>query len=495
MSTEKLNILIVSAEVAPFAKTGGLADVAGALPRALAKLGHDVRVIMPCYRQVAEGPWDLKLAKGGLQLEGAGLPDDMPRSLQLRESVMPGSAIPIYFVDQPQYFDRERLYGPLGEDYPDNGDRFVFFARAVLAALKGLAFLPDVIHLNDWHTGFLPVYLRTTFRDDAFYKRISTLFTVHNLAYQGLFPDWQFGRTGLDWNLYTAEGLEFYGQMNTMKGALLFSDKLNTVSPRYAEEIRTPEFGCGLEGVLRGRSADLSGIINGLDVEDWDPLTDKHLPVTYGPESLEKKAQVKAALKKELGLPDDDVPLVAMVTRLDNMKGLSLVEEITDYIMHMDMQFILLGNGDPRFHESFQRLADTYPDKCAVQLKFDNGLAHRFEAAADIFLMPSRFEPCGLNQLISLRYGTVPVVRAVGGLADTVSEFDPKTGKGNGFIFHEYTSMGLFNALKRALEVYRNQAQWRQLQRQGMAADFSWSASARKYEALYRELVAKRKAA
>jgi starch synthase len=217
--------------------------------------------------------------------------------------------------------------------------------------------------------------------------------------------------------------------------------------------------------------------------------------VTYGPESLEKKAQVKAALKKELGLPDDDVPLVAMVTRLDNMKGLSLVEEITDYIMHMDMQFILLGNGDPRFHESFQRLADTYPDKCAVQLKFDNGLAHRYEAGADIFLMPSRFEPCGLNQLISLRYGTVPVVRAVGGLADTVTEFDPKTGHGNGFVFHEYNSMGLFNALKRALEVYRNKAQWRQLQRQGMAADFSWSASARKYEALYRELVVKRKAA
>lgn len=495
MSTEKLNILIVSAEVAPFAKTGGLADVAGALPRALAKLGHDVRVLMPCYRQVSEGPWDLKLAKGGLQLEGAGLPDDMPRSFQLRESVLPGSQIPIYFVDQPQYFDRERLYGPVGEDYADNGDRFVFFARAALASLKALAFLPDVIHLNDWHTGFLPVYLRTTFRDDAFYKRISTLFTVHNLAYQGLFPDWQFGRTGLDWNLYTAEGLEFYGQMNTMKGALLFSDKLNTVSPRYAEEIRTAEFGCGLEGVLRGRSADLSGIINGLDIEDWDPLTDKNLPVNYGPESLEKKAQVKRELKKELGLPDDDVPLVAMVTRLDNMKGLSLVEEITDYIMHMDMQFILLGNGDPRFHESFQRLADTYPDKAAVRLKFDNGLAHRFEAAADIFLMPSRFEPCGLNQLISLRYGTVPVVRAVGGLADTVAEFDPKTGKGNGFIFHEYNSMGLFNALKRALEVYRTPAAWRQLQRQGMAADFSWSASAKKYEALYRELVAKRKSA
>ncbi len=317
---------------------------------------------------------------------------------------------------------------------------------------------------------------------------------MHNLAYQGLFPDWQFGRTGLDWSLYTAESMEFYGQLNTMKGALLYADKINTVSPRYAEEIKTPEFGCGLEGVLRGRATDVSGIINGLDIEEWDPLTDKHLNFAYGPDSLEMKAKVQARPEKELGLPDDDVPLVAMVTRLDNMKGLSLVEEITDYIMHMDMQFILLGTGDPRFEESFARLAEMYPEKASVNLRFDNGLAHRFEAAADIFLMPSRFEPCGLNQLISLRYGTVPVVRAVGGLADTVQEFDAKASKGNGFVFHEYSSMGLFNALKRALEVYRNKAQWRQLQRQGMAADFSWSASARKYEALYKELVAKKKA-
>jgi starch synthase len=485
---------MVSAEVAPFAKTGGLADVAGALPRALAQLGHDVRVLMPCYRQVTQGSWDIKSVKGTMQVEGAGLPDDMPRSFQLRQSVLPGSQIPIYFVDQPQYFDREKLYGDEGEDYRDNGDRFVFFARAALAACKALAFLPDVIHLNDWHTGFLPVYLRTTFRDDAFFKRVSTLFTIHNLAYQGLFPDWQFGRTGLDWSLYTSENLEFYGQLNTLKGALLYSDKLNTVSPRYAEEIKTPEFGCGLEGVLRGRSADLSGIINGLDIQEWDPQVDKNLAVNFGPDSLEKKAQGKRELRKELGLPDDDVPMVAMVTRLDNMKGLSLVEEITDYIMHMDLQFVLLGTGDPRFHDFFQRLADTYPEKAGVRLKFDNGLAHRIEAAADIFLMPSRFEPCGLNQLISLRYGTVPVVRSVGGLADTVQEFDSKAATGNGFVFHEYSSMGLFNALKRALEVYKNPAQWRQLQRQGMAADFSWSASARKYEALYEELAAKKRA-
>jgi starch synthase len=488
-----LNILLVAAEVAPFAKTGGLADVAGALPHALAKLGHDVRVLMPYYRQVAAGPWETKVLKTTVQVEGAGLPEEMPRGFQLREGVLPGSKIPVYFVDQPQYFDREKLYGDAGGDYRDNGDRFAFFALAALSACKATAFLPDVIHLNDWHTGFLSVYLRTKFRDDAYFKRCSTLFTVHNLAYQGMFPDWQFGRTGLDWNLYTAEGLEFYGQMNIMKGALLYSDKINTVSPRYAEEIKTVEFGCGLEGVLRGRAGDLSGIINGLDTQEWDPATDKHLKVHYGSDSLEKKAEVKRLLKAELGLPDDDVPLVAMVTRLDNMKGLSLVEEISDYLMHMDIQFALLGTGDPRFHESFQRLADTYPDKAAVRLKFDEGLAHRIEAGADMFLMPSRFEPCGLNQLISLRYGTVPVVRAVGGLADTVQEFDPRTGQGNGFVFSEYNSMGLFNAIKRALDLYKNQAQWRQLQRQGMEADHSWAASARKYEALYAELAALKK--
>lgn len=490
MSTASLKILLVSAEVAPFAKTGGLADVAGALPRALARLGHDVRVLMPWYRQVANAGTVAPVLKGGVQLEGSGLPEEMPRVFSLRQGALPGTKIPIYFVDQPAYYDRERLYGDEDGDFRDNGDRFVFFARAALAAAKTLAFQPDVIHLNDWHTGFLPVYLRTNFADDAFFKKTGTLFTIHNLAYQGLFPDWQFGRTGLDWGLYNPEGLEFYGQMNTLKGAVLFSDKLNTVSPRYAEEIKTQDFGCGLEGLLRGRSADLSGIINGLDTDEWDPQTDKHLAVNYGPDSLDKKALMKKALKKEVGLPDDDVPLVAMVTRLDNMKGLSLVDEIADYLMHLDMQFVLLGTGDARFHESFSRLAETYPEKAAVQLRFDEGLAHRIEAGADMFLMPSRFEPCGLNQLISLRYGTVPVVRTVGGLADTVKEFDRNSGTGNGFTFSEYNSMALFNTIQRALEVHKDAGAWRKLQRNGMAEDHSWAASAREYEKLYREVMA-----
>ena len=493
MSTP-LKILFVSAEVAPFAKTGGLADVAGALPKALVERGHDVRVIMPWYQSMVLAGVQAPVIGAPVPLTEEGLPDDMPAAFTLREGRLPKSQVPIYFVDQPAYFDREKLYGDEAGDYRDNGDRYSFFSRAVLAAARARNFVPDVVHLNDWHTGLVPVYLKTLFAEDPFFKKTGTLFTVHNLAYQGLFPDWQFGRTGLDWSLYTSDGLEFYGQMNIMKGALLYADKVNTVSPRYAEEIRGQEYGCGLEGVLKGRGADLTGIINGLDAQEWDPKTDGHLSVNYGADSLARKAELKKALRLELGLPEEDVPIVAMVTRLDHQKGLSLVEEITDYFMHLDMQFVLLGTGDPRYHESFGRLAKTYPEKASVNLRFDNGLAHRIEGAADVFLMPSRFEPCGLNQLISLRYGTVPVVRAVGGLADTVKDYEPRTGKGNGFVFSEFNSMALFNAVQRALEVHKEKAAWLKLQKAGMAEDHSWGASAAEYEKLYREIVALKKA-
>jgi starch synthase len=488
VSSAPLKIFLISAEVAPFAKTGGLANVAGELPRALVDLGHDVRVLMPWYRKIADTGTQAAIFKGATQIEGPGLPEEMPRVFSLRQGWLPNSKIPTYFVDQPAYFDREGFYGDEHGDYRDNGDRFTFFARAALAVCKVLAFKPDVVHLNDWHTGLVPVYLRNTFRDDPFFKKTGTLFTVHNLAYQGLFPDWQFGRSGLDWNLFTTEGLEFYGQMNTLKGALLFSDRINTLSPHYAEEIRNPEYGCGLEGVLRGRGPDLSGIVSGLNTEEWNPLTDKHLPANYGPESLEKKAQVKRELKKELGLPADDVPLIGMVSRLDNIKGLSLVEEIVDYLMHLDMQFVLLGTGDQRIQENFARLADTYPEKASVILRFDPGLAHRIVAGADMMMMPSRFEPSGQTQLVSLRYGTIPVVRSVGGLADTVRDFDPRSGKGNGFVFSEYNSMALFNTIQRALEVYKDRDSWRKLQKAGMAEDHSWLAAARQYEKLYREI-------
>ncbi len=488
---ESLKILLVSSECAPFAKTGGLADVVAALPKALTHSGHDVRVVMPFYRQVAKGDFSIGGIEQQVTLGPAGLQEGMPNNFGLRQGVLSGTSVPVYFIDQPTYYDRVGLYGDAQGDYADNVDRYIFFARATLALAKAIKFQPDVVHCNDWHSGLLPVYLRTTFKEDPFFEKTGSLMTVHNLAYQGLFPDQAFSRCGLDWSLFNAEALEFYGQLNFMKGGLSFADRLNTVSPRYAEEIKTPEFGCGLEGVMRRRSADLSGIINGVDIDVWDPAKDAYLPLSYHAGALDNKEALKHKIIKELGLPAmPGAALVGMVTRLDNMKGLSLVEEVMDYMMHLDLQFVLLGSGEPKYHEYFKKLVEMYPERASVHLVYNDELAHKIEAASDIFLMPSRFEPCGLNQLISLRYGTVPVVRAVGGLADTIKEADLKAGTGNGFVFHEYNSMALFNAIKRALAAYGDKSAWRQLQGRGMAEDHSWSASAKKYEALYRDIVA-----
>jgi starch synthase len=488
-----LKILFVSAECAPFAKTGGLADVAGSLPKALAALGHEVRLVLPYYRSVKQAGFGKTVLKTGVELSDFVPDTGLERGFDLRKELLPGASIPVYLVDQPRYFDRENLYVDANGDYPDNLERFAFFAHAALAAALSQGYKPDVIHCHDWHTGMIPAFLRVHYGGEAGFKNTGTLFTIHNLAYQGLFPDHQYAKLGLPGELFQAEGLEFYGQVNFMKAALRFADRINTVSPRYAEEIQGQEFGCGLEGVLHARRLDLSGIINGLDYTQWSPEIDPHLSVKYSKDSLELKSKFKKDFIKSLGLDwDHEAPLLGVVSRLDSMKGLDLLEEIMDYLMHMDMNFIMLGTGEPRFMESFKRLGETYPDKASVHLTFSDQLAHRIEAASDIFAMPSRFEPCGLNQLISLRYGTVPVVRQTGGLADTVTEFDPRTLVGNGFTFHEFSSMGLFNAIKRALELYKNKELWRTLQKNGMSADFSWGASARHYVDLYKTILVHR---
>ncbi len=483
--SKKLRVLFIAAECAPFAKTGGLADVVGALPKALAGLGHETRLVMPFYKSMRDSGWGKTLVKSSVHFP-AWVPETrVLREFDIREDKLPGSEIPVWMLDQPLYYERERFYGDEKGDYADNLDRFAFFAHAALQACIATGWIPDVIHAHDWHAGLVPVYLRTLYSKSPLAKA-SVVYTVHNLAYQGLFPDHQFVHLGLPGELFIAEQLEFYGQVNFMKAALLFADRVNTVSPRYADEIRGQEFGCGLDGVLRKRGETLSGIINGLDYSEWSPEHDKHLPAHYSVQALDRKKQVKAELLKLCGFEgDDDLPLLAVISRLDNMKGLNLIEEIMDYLMHMDLRLVLLGTGDPRFHESFQRVAEMYPDRCSVHLKFDNAVAHLIEGGSDIFLMPSRFEPCGLNQLISLRYGTVPVVRAVGGLADTVKEYDPKTGLGNGFTFHEFSSMGLFNAIQRALEAYKDSQLWAKIQKTGMSADYSWAASARAYVTLY----------
>lgn len=471
-----VRVLYCSSEIVPLAKTGGLADVGGALPAALAARGVDVRLAMPRYRSVsladAREIGTVAVPVGGAIMEGAVL-----------EGRVPASHLPIWLVDQSAFFDRDGLYGEGGADYPDNLSRFVFFSRAVLEWLGGQSWQPDVIHCNDWQTALIPVLVRSGGRGPA------TLFTIHNLAYQGLFPAEQFPLTGLPSSVFAMHGLEFWGQLSLLKGGLYFSDVLNTVSETYAREIQSEEFGAGLEGVLRDRSADLFGILNGVDYGVWDPSVDTLIPARYSAADLSGKAVCKRHLQQVLGLEErSEVPLIGMVTRLADQKGLDLVAEIIMDVLALRVQFVLLGTGEPRYHALFEEIARGHPSQVEVRLGFDNALAHQIEAGADLFLMPSRYEPSGLNQLYSLRYGTVPVVRKTGGLADSIVDATAQTlsdGTANGFVFDAYESPALLVTLQRALNAFRDPATWRRLQATGMRADFSWNRSAAKYVALY----------
>ncbi|HEV8309095.1 MAG TPA: glycogen synthase GlgA [Methylomirabilota bacterium] len=488
MSRDRLRILFVASEVEPFAKTGGLADVAGALPKALSALGHDVRVIMPKYAGVERTAGALRTVLPRLEV---------PLGTRTVEgSLLQGradSAVPVYFLGQDAYYARPALYGTSEGDYPDNCERFVFFCRAVLAALPQLDWRPHLVHAHDWQTGLIPVYLETLYRDDPDYRDVATVFTIHNLAYQGLFWHYDFPMTGLGWDLFTPAGIEFYGRINFLKGGLVFSDLLTTVSPTYAREIQTPEYGEGLDGVLRERSADLVGILNGIDYELWNPATDADLPKRYGPDDLDGKAACKAALRQEMGLADPGrpAPLVGVVSRLADQKGLDLVAAAVPAIVAAGGQFVLLGAGDERYERAFPELAQAHPGAVAVKIGFNIGLARRIYAGADCFLMPSRYEPCGLGQLISLRYGTIPIVRRTGGLADTIQEWSAEAGTGTGFLFDDMTPEACGAAVTRALAAYGNPTAWRRLVRNAMAEDVSWEASAEKYVNCYRKAVKK----
>ncbi len=486
MSRERLRILFVASEVEPFAKTGGLADVAGALPRVLAALGHDVRIFMPKYRGVERAAGTLEVAVPRLEVP-------------IREGPVEGAVlegrlgpVPVYFLAQDHYYDRPSLYGTSEGDYWDNCERFVFFCRAALAALPLLQWTPQVIHAHDWQTGLIPVYLETLCRDDAFYREIATVFTIHNLAYQGLFWHYDLPLTGLGWDLFTPAGIEFYGKLSFLKGGLVFADLLTTVSPTYAREIQTPEHGWGLDGVLRERAADLVGILNGLDYAAWNPATDPELPRRFGPGDLAGKAECRAALRAEMGLaPAAPGPLVGAVSRLAEQKGLDLAAQAVPALVEAGGQFVLLGSGEERYERQFAELARAYPGAVAVKLGFDAGLARRIYGGADGFLMPSRYEPCGLGQLIALRYGTIPIVRRTGGLADTVRPWDPATGTGTGFLFDPPTADACRDALRRALAAWADPAAWRRLVENAMAENFSWEASADKYVTVYRKAVKK----
>lgn len=487
VSRERLRILFVASEVEPFAKTGGLADVAGALPKALEALGHDVRVFLPRYRGVERAGGALRTVVprlpvpiGSRSVEGAVLEGRM------------GRGIPVYFLAQDHYYDRPTLYTTPEGDYADNCERFTFFCRGVLTALPGLGWTPQIIHTHDWQTGLIPVYLETIYRDVPAFHGMATVFTIHNLAYQGIFWHHDLPMTGLGWDLFTPAGIEFYGDLSFLKGGLVFADRLAAVSPTYAREIQTPEYGERLDGVLRGRGEDLVGILNGLDYEAWNPATDPEIAKRFGRDDPEGKAVCRAALREEMGLvaPKRPTPICAVVSRLADQKGLDLVADAAPPIIAAGAQFVLLGSGEARYERAFSELARAHPGAVAVKIGYDAGQARRIYAGADLLLMPSRYEPCGLGQLIALRYGTIPIVRRTGGLADTVREWSPASGHGTGFLFDAYSSEACRAAVARAIAAYAHPS-WPRLVGNAMAEDFSWEASAAAYVTCYRKALKK----
>ncbi|CAL1125325.1 unnamed protein product [Cladocopium goreaui] len=485
-----MNILLATSEAVPFAKTGGLADVCGTLPIEIANRGHETALIMPAYRRVWScgqtiEPMDVEFSIpiGSKQVEG-----------RLYRSTLPESDVPVYLIGQPHYYDREGLYGEDGKDYIDNCERFAFFSRAVLETIRMLELPVDLLHLNDWTTGLIPAIAKIEYKGVPGFEQLATLFTIHNLAYQGRFWHWDMVLTGLDWKHFNWHEMEFYGQLNLLKTGLVFSDALSTVSPRYAEEIQSAPLGCGLEGVLQHRSDVLSGIVNGCDYSLWNPETDQHLAANYTVDNFaEGKAACKAALQEELGLPQEPAtPLLGIVSRLVSPKIGLVLDVLPDFLHNSDVQWVILGTGDPEYHERLLTLAGRAPHRMAVRLEFSERLAHRIEAGSDIFVMPSEYEPCGLNQLYSLRYGTPPVVRATGGLADTVTDTNDDTlqaGTANGFSFHDYSPLALAETLRRACRAYDDKHTWSQVVRQGMQEDHSWASKSAEYVTLYEKTI------
>jgi len=474
-----VNIVFAASECVPFSKTGGLADVVGALPRALASLGHKVTVYLPKYRQT-------KLAQTNVVARSITVPfDDQYRFCSVLDGGTQGG-VQFYFIDYPPFFDREALYGtPLG-DYPDNAERFALYSRAVLEATKILG-VPDVFHCHDWQSALIPVLLGSVYSADPAFQNVPSVFTIHNMGYQGLFPPEILPLLQLPWDLFTISKMEFYGKVNFLKGALVFSDFITTVSKKYSQEIQTAEYGFGLEGVLKARAATVSGILNGVDYNEWSPETDKFIVAHYSPNDLSGKAKCKQDLLREFGVVNADpkLPVIGIISRFAAQKGFDLISQVADRLAREEMIIVALGTGDKEYEDLFRRLNKQFPQKLAVKVAFDNALAHKIEAGSDMFLMPSRYEPCGLNQIYSLKYGTVPVVRATGGLDDTIEPWDAKAGKGTGFKFTEYTGDALLATIRAALAAYKDQAGWQTLMRNGMNKDFSWTASAKEYVKTY----------
>jgi starch synthase len=483
-----MKITFAASEATPFAKTGGLADVVGALPRELAKLGHQVTVFLPFYSRVRKQ----------IESDEGGEPQSAIQSLTIpfryynrfagvvdagkREGVQH------YFIDCPELFDRKELYGQGGAEYTDNAERFGLFCRAVLEASKQLG-VPDVFHVHDWQAALIPVYLRTVYLADPALHGAATVLTIHNAAYQGTFPPKTTEELLLPWEVFTMDKLEQYDRFNFLKGGVVFADQLTTVSKKYADEIQTAEFGEQLEGILHKRAGDLHGILNGVDYELWNPATDGHLAAHYTPENLEGKRACRADMLHAFGLETvaDTTPVIGIVSRFARQKGFDIMAEIAEEIAERDVAVVALGTHDPYYENLFREWAFRHPANIAVQIRYDDALAHKIEAGSDMFLMPSRYEPCGLNQIYSLKYGTVPIVRATGGLDDTIEEWDAKKGTGTGFKFEGLKSKGLLAEIDRAIEAFRNKTSWTRLMRNGMARDYSWSGPAKEYVRVYEE--------
>jgi len=483
-----VKILFTTTEAVPFCKTGGLGDVCGSLPLELAELGHEPVVILPAFRQALNC---------GRPIESTGIRFEVPIGRKMvpgtfLRSSLPGENVPVYLVHQPQYYDRPELYRENGHDYKDNCERFVFFCRAALEAVSLLNLDTELVHCHDWTSGLVPAYLKTELCGVPPYDSIRSLLTIHNIAYQGNFWHWDMELTGIDWKYFNWRQMEFFGNLSFLKTGIAFANALNTVSPRYAEEIQSSPLGCGLEGILQHRRDDLFGIINGVDYRVWNPEVDPYLNGhNYGVKTFDTgKGACKAALRREMKLPQvANQPLIAMIGRLADQKGFDLVAQlIPNWVANSPAQWVILGTGDPQYHELLAKLAEEHPEKVAVRLSFSNELAHRIEAGADIFLMPSRYEPCGLNQLYSLKYGTVPVVHATGGLADTITNVTDETlaaGTANGLSFDTYDVTALADAVDRTCRTYANRPIWQQLVRTGMQQDWSWNHSAHEYMRLY----------
>lgn len=484
-----MQIVFAASECVPFAKTGGLADVVGALPRELVKLGHDVTVYLPLYSRVRP----LIEAEHKVVVQSITIPFRYYNRFVAIVDAGKRDGVQFYFVDSPELFDRPELYGPPGGEYGDNAERFGLFCRAVLEATKLLG-VPQVFHVHDWQAALIPVYLRTVYATDPAFHGAGVVLTIHNAAYQGKFPPQTTEQLLFPWEIFTMDQMEQYDRFNFLKGGMVFSDLLTTVSRRYAEEIQTPEFGEQLEGVLHKRAADLRGILNGVDYALWDPAVDRNLAAHYSPDDLTGKKTCRADLLHAFGLNEvgDTTPIIGMVSRFATQKGIDIVSRIAAELAERDVAITVLGSGEPIYENFFRDWAFRHPANVAVRVGYDDALSHKIEAGADIFLMPSRYEPSGLNQMYSLKYGTVPVVRATGGLDDTIDEWDPGKGTGTGFKFYGHDPHDLLAEIDRALAAFRDKEGWTKLMRNGMARNYSWDEPTREYVAVYEEAAQRR---